>query len=267
MQSVAYSDDGGVTWKKYDKNPILNRMTTRLRWGFRDPNVLVRAGGKYLMVVAGGPLRIYSSDNLLDWTFESAYGGAAEYRPAGVGSINSECPDLFPVPVDGDPDNVKWVYTGAGEWYIIGDLEQQEINGRLSWCFVLTTILWTKNGNVGPAADYGRNRFLRGCQLKGPGRPGCDDRLDGQLGTIKTPHRGLERHLHPVLRYFAKDDSGGIRLYQTPVKEYEKLRQEPLFDQDGVVIQDGGLNPLEGLRSDQFELLGPPGSRRRVSLR
>ncbi len=260
VQSVAYSEDGGVTWKKYDKNPILTQEDDPLHDGaFRDPNVFwCEQAGKYLMVVAGGPLRIYSSDNLLDWTFESAYGGAAEYRPAGVGSINSECPDLFPVPVDGDPDNVKWVYTGAGEWYIIGDLEQQEINGRLSWCFVPDDDFMDENGNVrtqrltmGGTDSYAAVSFKKGPE----GRVVMIGWM-ANWGTIKNaPTEGWNGTYTLCYDISLKTTPEGIRLYQTPVKEYEKLRQEPLFDQDGVVIQDGGSNPLEGLRSDQFELL------------
>ena len=73
VQSVAYSEDGGVTWEKYAGNPILTQEDDPLHDGaFRDPNVFwCEEAGKYLMVVAGGPVRIFSSDNLLDWNLKA----------------------------------------------------------------------------------------------------------------------------------------------------------------------------------------------------
>ena len=41
-----------------------------------------------LMVIAGGPLRIYSSDNLTDWKCESTYA-----------DLHTECPDLYPIEI------------------------------------------------------------------------------------------------------------------------------------------------------------------------
>ena len=46
---------------------------------------------------------IYGSPNLKDWTHLSEFG------PAGAVGGVWECPDLFPLAVDGDPANVKWV--------------------------------------------------------------------------------------------------------------------------------------------------------------
>ena len=43
------------------------------------------------MVLGGGTLRIYSSKNLIDWEPESI-----------LTDIESECPDFFELPVDGD---------------------------------------------------------------------------------------------------------------------------------------------------------------------
>ena len=42
---------------------------------FRDPKVF-RHDGKWFMVLAGGILRIYSSDDLIHWNIESTYKGS-----------------------------------------------------------------------------------------------------------------------------------------------------------------------------------------------
>ncbi|KJF00474.1 glycosyl hydrolase family 32 [Streptococcus gallolyticus subsp. gallolyticus] len=115
---VAYSKDEGKTWQKLDEvaadwstDPLQNR-------DFRDPKVF-RWEGKWFMVLAGGPLRIYSSDNLLDWSVESTYP-----------DLHTECPDLYPIMAEGN--TVKWVLSRGGRYYKVGDLKQ--VDGH--WKFV-----------------------------------------------------------------------------------------------------------------------------------
>lgn len=89
-QSIAYSLDGGLTFTKYAKNPIL---TEYIR-DFRDPHVFWNedAGVWNMLISQGTDMRIYSSRNLLDWRFESCWG-------SGYGSHASswECPNMFKI--------------------------------------------------------------------------------------------------------------------------------------------------------------------------
>lgn len=246
VQSVAYSEDGGVTWEKYAGNPILTQEDDPLHDGaFRDPNVFwCEEAGKYLMVVAGGPVRIFSSDNLLDWEFESGYNGNSPFRPEGVGDIYSECPDLFPLAVDGDENNVKWVYTGAGRWYMIGDLK--EIDGH--WSFIpetgaisMTMAPDSYAGVTFKNADGGRVVMVSWM---------------ADWGTIQNaPTDGWNGTYTLCYDLSLRTTEDGIRLFQEPVKEYETLRGEPLIDETDIVIEENGGNILNGCRSDQFELV------------
>ncbi len=109
---IAYSTDEGMTWKKEDRvvadwedDPLGNR-------DFRDPKVF-RWENKWFMVIAGGPLRIYSSDNLLEWKCESAYP-----------DLHTECPDLYPLRAD--DGTVKWVLSRGGRYYKVGDFAQKD---------------------------------------------------------------------------------------------------------------------------------------------
>lgn len=120
-QSLAYSKDNGMTWIKYEGNPVIPNDNNKYGNDFRDPKVF-RHDGKWLMIIAGGRARLFSSDNLIDWTLES------ELNYKNGSAIYSECPDLFPLPVDGNPENIKWVYTGSGDFYVIGDLVKE--NGK-----------------------------------------------------------------------------------------------------------------------------------------
>lgn len=100
-QSMAYSLDNGRTFSKYEGNPVI----TSVKRDFRDPKVLWHDGtSRWIMVLAAGnEVEFYSSENLKDWSFESAFG--KEYGShAGV----FECPDLVKLPVEGQ-DYSKWM--------------------------------------------------------------------------------------------------------------------------------------------------------------
>ncbi len=102
-QALAYSTDKGRTWKRYAGNPVLDIGSGE----FRDPKVFWYAPeNKWVMAVVMAvehKVRLYSSQNLKDWTLMSDFGPAN-----AVGGV-WECPDLFPLAVDGDPAKTKWV--------------------------------------------------------------------------------------------------------------------------------------------------------------
>jgi fructan beta-fructosidase len=128
-QSLAYSMDEGMTWTKFSGNPVLSRGSEN----FRDPKVFWYSGttGSYWVMVAveaqEQKVLIYRSTNLRDWD------PLSEFGPANATGGEWECPDLFPLPLDDHPDQVKWVLTvsinpgavagGSGCQYFIGDFD------------------------------------------------------------------------------------------------------------------------------------------------
>lgn len=130
-QSLAYSTDDGLTWTKYEGNPVLDRGSAN----FRDPKVIrytdPETGESYWVMVAVEALQykvvLYRSDDLKTWTHLSDFG------PANATGGIWECPDLFPLAVDGDPSNVKWVMVvnlnpgsvagGSGGQYFVGEFD------------------------------------------------------------------------------------------------------------------------------------------------
>lgn len=129
-QSLAYSLDDGQTWTKYAQNPVVNRNTAN----FRDPKVFWYAtpdGGGYWVMTAveaqEHKVLLYKSNNLKDWT------ALSEFGPANATGGQWECPDLFPLSVDGDTANVKWVMVvninpggvagGSAGQYFVGDFD------------------------------------------------------------------------------------------------------------------------------------------------
>ncbi len=124
-QSIAFSNDKGRTWTKYEGNPVLD---IGMR-DFRDPKVFwYGPDKKWVMVVALSlerKLHLYSSTNLKDWTFLSEFG-----PENGVNGI-WECPDLFEMTTsDGYK---KWVLGinlgrhsvagGSGGQYVVGHFD------------------------------------------------------------------------------------------------------------------------------------------------
>jgi fructan beta-fructosidase len=70
---------------------------------------------------------LYKSEDLKNWQLLSTFG------PANATGGVWECPDLFPLPVDGDPENRQWVLTvnlnpggpnnGSAGQYFVGDFD------------------------------------------------------------------------------------------------------------------------------------------------
>lgn len=118
-QSLAYSTDNGMSFKKYANNPIITSDVP----DFRDPKVFWNDDLNQwnLILASGQQMNIYSSKNLKDWKYESCFG--EEYgNHGGVW----ECPDLLKI---GD----KWVlicninpggpFGGSATQYFVGTFD------------------------------------------------------------------------------------------------------------------------------------------------
>lgn len=107
-QSLAFSTDKGRTWKRYDKNPIVNIN----RKDFRDPKVFwYEPEKKWVMILVIPDLfkaQFYESKNLTDWNLMSEFGKAGDTLRIW------ECPDLFELPVGNESGKTKWVLSLSG---------------------------------------------------------------------------------------------------------------------------------------------------------
>ena len=124
-QSIAYSNNNGQTFTKYDGNPVLTSNTP----DYRDPHVFWNEDIKrWNMIMAEGQhMDIYSSADLKEWKLESQFG--AEYgNHGGVW----ECPDLMKMKVRGT-DQYKWMllcninpggpFGGSATQYFVGQFD------------------------------------------------------------------------------------------------------------------------------------------------
>ena len=256
-QSMAYSKDNGVTWIKYNNNPVIKNDRNKYGGGFRDPKVIwyedssYANGGIWLMVVAGGDARLFTSENLIDWE----YNGVLRYETNGP--INTECPDFFPMAVNGDPNNIKWVYMGSiynnGDCrvvFAVGDLVKRS-NGKFGFKADYSKKETSVNGNN---QVYSQQTFYNDAKGRRIAINWIWDWVtfdDEKKGNIKN---WLGVHTLPVelkLIY----ENGEYAIQQIPVDELKNLRlDQPIFSANNKEVKPNDKNILEGITADLYEI-------------
>ena len=123
MQSLAHSNDNGTSFEIFPGNPVIT-----LESEARDPNFFFnKETGEWNLVLAHAldhEVLVFGSKDLKKWDLKSAFGK--------VGAVDGvwECPDLFPLEIDG---KTKWVMLvnlnpggvagGSGIQYFVGDFD------------------------------------------------------------------------------------------------------------------------------------------------
>ena len=231
MQSLAYSADG-ITFTKFAGNPIIPQL--RHLEGheddpnFRDPKVFWHAPTqRWIMAVAGGKLRIWSSPNLCEWTFESINA-----------DIDTECPDLFSLPLDGQADQVKWILTCGGRTYFVGTFDGHAFTPqsepiRLNGPDFYATQTWD-------AVPDGRRIMISWMPRHLPDGP-----------ELLSPWSGGQMSLPAVLTL--RSTLAGPRLFQQPVKELEVLRGQPVTMTERKL--SGEAVPITEIHGSRLEII------------
>lgn len=128
IECMAYSRDNGRTFTKYERNPVLTPFDGLK--DFRDPKVFwYEPEQKWVMIVsADKEMRFFSSKDLKDWTYMSAFGYGYGVQPSQF-----ECPDMVQLPVNGNENDKKWalivnvnpgcLFGGSATQYFIGDFD------------------------------------------------------------------------------------------------------------------------------------------------
>ncbi len=109
-QNIAYSVDGGKSFVKYERNPVISNIAGENR----DPKVIwCDEIGKFLMALylSGNEYALFTSADLLSWEELQRITIAGE----------AECPDIYPVTVEGSGER-RWVLSGASHHYITGEM-------------------------------------------------------------------------------------------------------------------------------------------------
>ena len=216
IQCMAYSTDNGLTFTKYEDNPVLTPFDGLQN--FRDPKVFWYAPKKcwFMIVSADKEMRFYKSHNLKDWTYISAFG-----KGYGAQPNQFECPDFFPMTVNGKQ---KWVmivninpgclFGGSATEYFVGDFD-----GRTFKC--------DDTPDVAKFLDYGKDHYATVTFYNAPdGRivalPWMSNWQYANVTPIKQ-YRGANA-LPRELKLFEKD--GEYFVAADAVKETNALRKQ-----------------------------------------
>ena len=143
-QCIARSTDNGRTFVKYENNPVLDEN----KKDFRDPKVFKYEDHWIMCAVQPWDHQVsfYKSFDLVSWQHLSNFGPAA-----AIGGV-WECPDLFPLMLDGKEYWVLLVSLnpgglyGSGTQYFIGDFDG-------------TTFTPTYSTDEPRWLDYGRDNY------------------------------------------------------------------------------------------------------------
>lgn len=216
-QALAFSVDRGRTWEKYAHNPVLDLGCA----DFRDPKVFWHEeDASWVMVVvlaAERVVRLYSSPDLRSWTLLSDFG------PAGATEGVWECPDLFPLALDGDPARLRWVlvvsvqsgapWGGSGMQYFVGDFDGLKFTAEHD------EVAWLDHG-----ADYYAAVTFNNLPGDRQVQIGWLGNWDYANSTPTSPWRGAQSIPRELT---LTDVAGRPTLVQKPVVELNKILGKP----------------------------------------
>jgi len=221
-QGIAYSNDRGRTWTKYDGNPVQGHINTENR----DPKVIwweETSEWVIVLYLTEDRMAFFTSPNLKRWELQS------------ILHFSSECPELFQLAVDGNEDNKKWIiYDGSGD-YLIGDFDGRE--------FKPETEKIHYNEGVLEGASQNFSNIPK------------DDGRQIQIGwaKIEMPDMPFNQMMNFPVTLTLRSTDEGLRMFPYPVKEIEKLHGEKHEWEDEDLKP--GDNPLEDIKGNLFDIM------------
>ena len=225
-QAIAYSNDRGRTWTKYEGNPVQSHV----RGDNRDPKVIWwEETNEWIIALflEDTSMAFFRSKDLKRWELQSILEAESE-------SV-AECPELFQLAVDGDADNKKWIFYGGSGSYIIGhfdgshfEKESEVIQYNYGNCFYASQTF----SDV-PEEDGRRIQMGWGVNDV-PGMP------FNQMMTFPV-----------VLTLHATED--GPRIFANPVEEIEKLYAKE-HEWTNVAIPADDSVPALGIEGELFDI-------------
>lgn len=223
-QGLAFSLDNGILWNLYNggKHVVPNQG---LDEGERDPKVFWHTPScRWIMVlwIQESRVRFFTAPDLKQWTHTSDFFADGFF----------ECPDLFALPVNGNPQDVRWVLLDASFRYWVGSFD--------GTCFL---------PEAGPLrGDYGGNFYAAQTWNN------TETRIVkiGWMKGGKYPDMPFNQQMSFPCELSLRTTPGGIRLHRMPIEEIAGLRTDvdSIFDK----VLDAGQDLQIGPPGDLFDI-------------
>lgn len=247
--SYAVSRDGGETFTDYAGNPVVPKAVGRERIDSPKP-IYHPASGCWVAPLFDDrflpdenrnsmTVSIYSSADLKHWTKQSDIGEVG---------LDAECPDLFPLPLDGDPDRMRWVLVLGNASYAVGRFDGKRFcreDGRpvtkedfvrtIPYGHYYASMTWSDI----PAAN---GRRIQIAWMK-------------NVFHDTSTFRGMpfNQQMSLPLQLTLHSTADGPRLFMNPVEEVSALRMRPVVSRKNRTLRPG-RNPLGKVRGGQLEI-------------
>ncbi len=220
-QSIAYSNDRGRTFTKYEDNPIIGHING----GNRDPKVIWHEPtSQWVMVLYldNREMGFFVSEDLKNWEM------------TGKLKCFHECPELFELPVDGNPENTKWVLYGASGDYLLGSFDGREYTPE-------TDPIRFQHGNCFYASQTFNNI------------PESDGRrIQIAWARVATPGMPFNQMMTFPVSLTLRTTDKGIRMFAEPVREINKLHAKKYAWKNTNIKP--GENPLSAITGELFHI-------------
>lgn len=224
VQGIAFSNDGGKTFTKYEGNPVVDHI----RAENRDPKVFWHEPSKHWVMTLyydGNDYGIHVSKDLVKWEMTGSYQIPGD----------SECPDLFELPVDGDPKNTRWVVWGANGKYMLGSFDGREFK-----------------------AESGPHRHYFGSAYAGQSYSDAPNGRRVHIGWMRDTGAGLagapfNLQMTVPMDFTLRKVNGEIRLWSAPSEEIATLRADTK-EWNNLTVAPGDADPLADFTGGHFEV-------------
>ena len=219
-ECLIFSKDRGRTWTEFPNNPVVKHVG-------RDPRLVWHAPTKaWVMAVyteAEGKrwIAFHTSPDMKVWTYRSRVEGFFE------------CPELFEIPIEGQPGATKWVLYGADGEYVRGEFDGREFK-----------------------SDFPKQRIWHGQFYAAQTYSNAPDGHRIQIGWangVTFPGMPFNQQMTIPHTLTLRATPNGLRLFAAPVKEFEALRTNELVTLKETELSTGN-DPLKSTSAELIDL-------------
>ena len=214
-QSIAYSNDRGRTFAKYNGNPVQEEIETMNR----DPKVIWHDLTNQWVIVLyleNNVMGFFTSKDLKSWQLQSRY----------ERDFLHECPELFQLSVDGNQKNMKWILYAANGRYDIGQFDGKKFIPE----------------SKGIEFNYGNCFYASQTFNNIPEKDGR--RIQIAWGLNPLPGMPFNQQMLFPIELTLRTTEDGLRIFSQPINEIKKIYGKN-WDLQETILEEGQQSILD----------------------